>query len=275
MTATYRLVHLSPDPFSGTRLVLGAVVSAEGEVRIAKVKHPLGAESLGRADLAVLARMLSQRLDEIVQPDALPPVFGPLAMLGESRPLPATVMDPVAWLEEQVLNLRRAGESPLRPSHAPHRAKVGLRFFETARVERFVRRNFAPATHGRGWLATDAAGMEPITHWVGGREETLLMEPIVPARSQCDADLREVSTRFVAYRYAIEKAERQDGGQLIAYVLQGGTTTQRERALGLLSGKAHLVVDTSDEGERQRFIDRVREVGQSGERQQSLQSAVT
>jgi len=275
MTATYRLVHFTPDPFSGLRFTLGAVVYADGEVRIARTHQLPGADSLGRTDLAVLARMLHQRLDEIVQPDALPPVFGPLAMLGERQPLPPTVTNPVAWLEEQVLNLRRVGQSQSRPSHAPQRASMGLRFFETARLERYVRRNFAPATHGRGWLASDTAGMEPITHWVGGREETLLMEPIVPTRSQCDADLREVSTRFVAYRYAIEKAERHDGGQLIAYILQGGTPSQREKVSGILSGKAHLVVDTSDERERQGFIDRVREVGQSGERQQALQSAVS
>lgn len=271
MTASYRMLLFSPDPFSGATFPLAAIVRDEGRVRVVKAIHLPGVECLGRRDLAVALRRLHSRLDSIEGADVLPPAFGPYTSLSEPRAVPAGA-EPVAWLE------RLFARDPVgvddREIRGPHRSSIGHRFFETWHVGKYVRKTFHAASDWDGWLAPHAAGLEQVSHWVAGSRELVLMEPIVPTRGQFDKDLKEVVTRFMAYRWAFDQAsagERE--GRLLAYVTAGGPERRRQQVIEALRGCASEVVDTEDETARSRLVALVRRVGAEGNPQAHLHVA--
>ncbi len=99
MTANYRLLHFTPDPFTGSRFVLGALVTNdEGEVQPVQVEKLPSADCLGDRALAITAQRLHRRLATITSADGLPAVFGPYTRLTEPNPLPNGVRDPVEWV---------------------------------------------------------------------------------------------------------------------------------------------------------------------------------
>lgn len=272
MIASYRLVHFTPDPFTGARMPLGAVVvGRNGQVRVAKVHH-LPLACLGDRGLQLAVQRLHARLDGIGSVEALPPAFGPYASLGEVVMVPDAVLDPFGWVEA-LLNPARSPQRRVAEPRSAQRASLGYRFFETWRVERFVRKTFRPGTDGAGWLGRHAAGLPELSHWVPGGDQVLLMEPVVPSRPRFDADLKEIAQRIGAYRYAVERAENGRQGRLIAYVTAGGHPDQRDEARQTLAPFAHEVVDTDDDGARERFIAEIRQVGAAGDPQVAVPQA--
>lgn len=260
MTARYRLVHLTPDPFSGARLPLGAVVvGRNGEVQIAKVAH-LPLACLGNRGLQLAVQRLHARLDTIRSDASLPPAFGPYATLSDAVVIPDAVADPLRWVDE-LLNPARPQEHRTPEPRGAQRARLGYRFFETWKVDRFVRKTFRPRQDGRAWLGQHAAGLPELSHWVDGREGVLLMEPVVPSRARFATDLKELAQRMGAYRYALERANPVRSGQLIAYVTAGGDPDRRVAARETLAPFAHEVVDTDDDAARERFLAAIRRVG--------------
>jgi hypothetical protein len=215
VSASYRLVHFTPDPFTGARLPLGAVVvDRSGEVRVAKVNH-LPLACLGDRGLQIAVQRLHARLDGIGNAEVLPPAFGPYATLGEAVIVPDGVPDPLGWVDALLNPARPRARKEAEPRGA-QRPSLGYRFFETWRVARYVRKTFRPGTDGDGWLGRHAAGLPELSHWASGTDEVLLMEPLVPSRSRFEADLKDVAQRIGAYRYAIEQAEHGRKGRLIA-----------------------------------------------------------
>lgn len=99
MTATYRLIHFVPDPFTGMRFPLGAIVAESGNVRVTKVAKLPSASCLGDHTLALAIQRLHGRLDAIASADALPAVFGPYASLTEPKEVPQGVTDAFSWVE--------------------------------------------------------------------------------------------------------------------------------------------------------------------------------
>lgn len=272
MRASYRLVHFTPDPFTGARLPLGAVVvGRDGEVRVAKV-NDLPLACLGQRGVQIAVQRLHARLDGIRTAEALPPAFGPYATLGETVVVPDGVPDPLGWVDA-LLNPARPRERQVAEPRGAHRASLGYRFFETWRVARYVRKTFRPATDWDGWLGRHAAGLPELSHWVAGTHEVLLMEPVVPSRPRFEADLKELAQRIGAYRYAVEHAENGRKGRLIAYVTAGGHPDLREEARATLSPFAHEVVDTDDDLVRDHFVATVRRVGSEGEAQVAILEA--
>lgn len=272
MSASYRLVLFAPDPFTGARFPLGAVVvGRKGEVRVAKANH-LPLACLGDRGLQIAVQRLHARLDGIGSAEALPPAFGPYATLGELVVVPDGVPDPLGWVDA-LLNPARAREARAAEPRGAQRSSLGYRFFETWRVARYVRKTFRPGTDWEGWLSKHAAGLPELSHWVAGSDEVLLMEPVVPSRPRFEADLREIAQRIGAYRYAVEHAENGRKGRLVAYVTAGGPPELREEARATLAPFAHQVVDTDDDGARERFVATIRRLGAEGAPQVALPEA--
>jgi hypothetical protein len=264
LTASYRLVHFTPDPFTGARLALGAVVvERDGRVRVAKVNR-LPLACLGDRGLQIAVMRLHARLDGIGSLEALPSVFGPYATLGEPVGVPDGVPDPLGWVDA-LLNPERPQQRRNAEPRGAHRANVGYRFFETWKVSCFVHKTFRPRVDGQGWLAKHAVGLPELSHWVAGPTELLLMEPVVPARPRFEADLKEIAQRVGAYRYAVEQAGEERKGRLLVYLTAGGPAERRAAAREALTPFAHEVVDTDDERARDGFVAAIRRVGSAGE----------
>jgi hypothetical protein len=270
MSAFFQLIHFTPDPFTGQRFPLGAIVAeAGGKVRVAKVERLPSAACPGDRSLAVTVRRLHARLDAIQSTEKLPAVFGPYATLSGPQAIPSGVQDALSWVQELLEPKSPAAPKPATPRGA-QRSTYGYRFFETFQVTCFVRKTFRPASDWGGWFRRHAAGLQQVTHWVAGEQTILLMEPIVPARRQFDQDLREIATRFGAYRYALESADNGRECRLAAYVTAGGHPDQRAAARETLGPFAHLVVDTTDDRARDRFLSDIRRVGSEADAQQEL-----
>jgi len=272
VSASYRLVHFTPDPFTGARMPLGAVVvGRDGAVHVAKVNH-LPLACFGDRGLQVAVQRLHARLDGIGNAESLPPVFGPYAALGEAVLVPDSVTDPLAWVDA-LLNPARSTERRVSRPRGAHRSSLGYRFFETWGVERYVRKTFRPGTDWGGWLGRHAAGLPDLSHWVAGAVQALLMEPVVPTRTSFEADLKEVAQRIGAYRYAVEQDDHGRRGRLIAYITAGGHPDRRDEARETLAPFAHEVVDTDDASARDRFIETIGRVGAEGDGQVALPQA--
>lgn len=262
MSATFRFIHLELDPLVGARFPLGAVVTdARGRVQVARAGHLPSAECVGRS-FALSAQRLVQRLGEITQADSLPPVFGPYTRLGEVRPLPASVVDPVRWLEAMMAGPPKVAATETR---AVKRATLGYKFFKTWKVDGHVRKTFQPDHDLDGWLARYSMGLNPVSHWVANEQQVDLMEPIVASRSQLDADLKKVGQHLLAWRQALAGVNSSRRGELVVYLPAGGKPELREQAMQALKPFADRVVDTEDDSARTAFLERIRTVAMGPE----------
>lgn len=261
MTATYRLIHFSPDPFTGIRFPLGAVVVDErGILRFAKAQHVPGIDCLGSRDWAIAAQRLMARLESIDSAEILPRAVGPYAQYSDVLSVPNGVTDAFDWVTKLLTPPPAHAKKPVQPGH-PQRASLGLRFFETWKIDQYIRRTFNPVQDGSGWLSEHSAGLHQISHWVPGKSSVLLMEPLVPSRRQFDEDIREIAERFMAYRYALQNSNTGKSGELIAYIMSGGDARRREQAIDTLRHAAHQVIDTDNVQQRSELIATVKRLG--------------
>lgn len=269
MSATFRFIYYSQDPFVGARYPIGSIVrQPDGRLEVARTGHLPTAECLGDHTAALGLRRLADQLDAIQTFDALPPVFGPYTLLGEERAVPAGVDDAVSWVQR--LLARPALDPPTtRTPRGVQRSTVGYRFFETWQVARHVRKTFDPSQNWSGRLGR-VVGLPPITHWTASKTSLLLMEPVVADRRQLASDISEIATRFLAYRYVLDGPLGDGGGQLYAYLPAGGSPARRAEARAALTDAAHAVFDTEDPDERDALLSRIRTVGESAGAQESL-----
>lgn len=275
MSATFRFVYYSENPFVGARIPIGSIVrEADGRLRVAKVDALPSVECLGSRSAAVGLRRLIDQLDGIHVFDALPPVFGPYTVLGEERAVPFGVEDAVSWVQRL---LARPAPDPKQPKfvRGVQRASLGYRFFETWQVARHVHKTFNPRHDWPDRLASlkQIAGLPSITHWVGSSNRLLLMEPVIAERPQFDNDVKEIATRFLAYRYALGKmAETAEDtvGRLYAYLPAGGSPARRAEAKEVLADAAHEVFDTEIADERDGLLRKIRVVAKRATEQPPL-----
>jgi hypothetical protein len=138
MNSTYRVVHFIPDPFSGARVPVGALVKRPGSVGIAvaKLSGDPG-ELVGTAREAAIVDHVLSTLFTVQDLSALPPSAGPQAVLGPLLSIPASVPDPVRWVEDHIL-VRPTPVAPKRESHRT-RQDVGLDFFTAFGVRKYVK----------------------------------------------------------------------------------------------------------------------------------------
>ena len=258
---TYRIVQFIPDPFSGARVPLAALVSDGKEVRVVRASLIPDADCLGGPRRAALARMIVSALRGATEVDQLPAAVGPQAVLDKARRVPVPDLDAAeAWVRDHILP-HRATEQRGDPvgSRSPQRATYGKRFFETWKVAEYVHATFRPASDFGGRFER-LASYGQASHWVEGSRSVLLMEPIAPSRHQLGDDLREVAKLFGSYRFALDQRPGDAAARLVAYVLRGATDEQKADAAARLDA-AHEIVDTEDPVERRRFIEQIRDLG--------------
>lgn len=103
MLTRYRIVHFVPDPFTGARIPIAAVVAYAGTVALALATRLPSADCLGRVSLLATMHMVLHALAAVESLDVLPIAVGPHAVLGDARYVPEGVANPVAWVTEHVL----------------------------------------------------------------------------------------------------------------------------------------------------------------------------
>ncbi|NRD45967.1 hypothetical protein [Corallococcus exiguus] len=138
-----------------------------------------------------------------------------------------------------------------------------MAFFTTWKVARYVKPNFSGSNLG---LSHDTAFQ--ISHWVPGKSEVLLMEPVIAARDDFREEIGRVSTSFLAWRQLLdnrkEASRNRPDPRFIAYVIngrQGEASTVRS----VLKEARADVIDVEIPTERDRFIHQIRVVGESRE----------
>lgn len=103
MNARYRLVWLVPDPYSGGRVPLGALMARDGEVSFVRA-DTAGLRSLS-PEIRALADIVREQLDLAISFDDLPAGAGPQVIAGGVIAVPAAVREPGRWLAEGVLRV--------------------------------------------------------------------------------------------------------------------------------------------------------------------------
>jgi hypothetical protein len=266
VTTSYKLVHYLPDPYTGWRVPVAAVVYDGRSVALVRAPTIPDAVAMGGATAGATLSLVMEGLADVSRFDSLPSSIGPHAVLGDARFIPAGTEDPVVWLAEHLLPRAAKDNHETTTPKSHHRATYGKRFFETWKVEGWVEtRPFHPGRDWNAWLGEDR-NLKPVSHWVGGRSKLLLMEPIVPTSRDVEKSLSEVSTLFSAYRFQMQE-HKEDRATLIAYVLPtrfGGTRVPP------IEG-AHKVIYTEDTSQRHEFLELIREVGSSSDRQQHIE----
>lgn len=260
MTAEYRILHFVPDPFVGTRIPVAALVRQGSSLGFAKACFVPGPACVGSRESELLAMTLDS-LQRVESFDVLPSAVGPHFVLEQIRAVPGTVEEPVAWVQRHVLPAQRHVDHQPKSPRQPKRAVCGFRFMETWTVARYVKKDFNPAV-SLFEARADHTAMPKISHWVGTPEhELVLMEPVALERSHLDDEVREINTRFAAYRFFLDRGGFLPAStKLLAYILPHSTNTRSESVSERLSA-AHEVVDTASERERLPFIEMIRTVG--------------
>jgi hypothetical protein len=259
MTARFRIVHFVPDPFSGMRVPVAALVLGKSGLRIVRAPHTAGPGCVGGLATWHNLQGVVHGLDAVRDFDRLPMSLGPHVILDDHREVPERVDDPESWVAKFILPQR-----PLEPDDAreaappsPRRESVGYTFFQNWKVDRYVIRHFKGETLG---LRDEYAGA--ISHAVMGPDELMLMEPVLGRRSDLPDQLEGVSKTFLAWEKLLERIGSQRKPRFVAYMFSTPRTTVREAKQFLNFAEAE-VIDVEVPNERERFISDIRRVGLS------------
>lgn len=262
MKRYFRMVHFVPDPISGARFPMGALVRDGKAWRTVLAKRLPGPESLGGVKTARLLNLLLDDLEKLRTADEIYQRLGPQVLVEERTLIPDEVKDPFVWVQRFALPRKvEVPTSAPKQVRGPTRSTEGKRFLKTHGVGKFVRPRFEPSRF------IDSADqriqhLRPISQWVLGREKLLLMEPMVPRRPQWEEDLTEINTQCSAYGFHLQEGLNGHQGELIVYVLPGGEREERDMIRETLE-PVSTVIDGADDTALQGFIDQVRAVGRT------------
>lgn len=267
MNSRYRLIYFVPDHFSGERIPVGAVVSENGVLDVAIADRTPGAECLGSAARYMLLRDTLDDLRQLHSFERLPMAIGPHFEMTEPRELPQIETNAVKWLRETILPRYQEKPSAAR-KRSPSRSKLGLSYLQQFGVAKYVKQ-FRPSRDLHE-LNGASETLPSISQGVRGGSNLLLMEPIVPSRHQLDEDLKQVGTRFFAYRGALQRPQRDTTVSFLAYVLPGGDMSRRSEIFGRLGDAADQVYDVATLHQRRELMTTIAEVGRSGAEKELL-----
>ncbi|WP_426755665.1 hypothetical protein [Myxococcus sp. Y35] len=272
MTARFRLVQYMPDPFAGTKVTVGALVEAHGRVELVRAPALPGPNCVGSRSAWVTMQLVLDSLAGCSELDVRSGEVSSLAGLTVPHAIPDGVDDPVAWVESFILPQKGPKEQDSKDTaHRQKRETMGFRFFEQWHVAQFVRRKFgAEDVPVRSCNDELPQVKHPITHYVSGASELLLMEPIVGTRAKLTDDLKGLSESFLAYRSLFEMANTSQKPTFIVYVLTGGYQGALTTAHEVLKGAAHQVINVDDPSQRVPFLQRIMAVGRTGGGQGAL-----
>jgi hypothetical protein len=268
MTAEYRMLHYVPDAATGARFALGAVVRSDGAVRLVHAPHLPDVQCLGSRSRLAVARLILDSFDAPIDFDAPPIAAGPLAHYSPAFPVPRGQKDPDSFVRQ----LFRA-DQPNISEHAtrdrPRRERQGWgrAYFQRRDVGRFVRDEFKPVLVGETLERRRATGLRPISHYVLGSRELVLLEPVSASTSQWRESAKDTFERFSQITQVRDRLEAE--GRLTvmrAYIIPGlGARKAREEAARWLRDRSIDVVDCDDAQRDKEFIDQIRTVGESGD----------
>lgn len=267
MNGQYRLIHFVPDHFNGTRYAIGGLIATEDGVRVALARLIPGAECLGDDASFMLLRHNLDLLRQLRSFDELPMTFGPHIVLDSPRKLERAVVDPVAWLQDEILPRPLPGPSQAR-KRGRTRTTIGRDFLQQY-VQGDLIRSFQ-VQRDLPMLNGSAKIFPSISQSVVGQDELILMEPIAPELKNTMEHVKTIAHHFAASRFILEKENISVGVNLLAYITPDSTSEQREEITEYLSLSAHKVYDMDSARERREFIRRINEVGSSGRSQTVL-----
>ena len=260
MTARFQIVHFEPDPFSGSRFAVGALVENGASVQLVTGWVP-GPRCLGGDQASALVRMLLESLRTCRRLGELPMSAGPQVQIAPVQSVPGGVADPASWVRDHVLPQRPAREDDLGESapFAPRRETAGFRFFETWNVAQWVKKKYRPPAVPE-WARPDLA--PDISHYVPGTSRLLLMEPLVTTREAFEKDLEQVGQTFLAWRGLQRYMQLPQEQTLITYI-HGGAQDRVAEARRALK-HVDRVFDVDEPGDRGEFLALIRQVGATG-----------
>ncbi len=100
MNPRFRPVWLVLDPYTGTRTLIGMLVTHDAAVEL--VRSPDADQRLNPKQRRILDLAIEE-LTDATSFDDLPIALGPQVVLGKPSAIPATVADPARWVAEQIL----------------------------------------------------------------------------------------------------------------------------------------------------------------------------
>jgi hypothetical protein len=258
MKIEFRLVHFVPDPFSGARIPVGALVKTASGTEVVIPEEVPGQKCLHAGAAAILRDLLN----DLRQLNTFPQSVGTLSQHLVQSELKSLEIDVSVkeWFERAFFPVTnpRAKDHPSQP----RRSTEGKLFLKQYGVDSLVQSTFRPNDYWTGSGHSAAfKSLKPISQYVGTADtELLLMEPLVPHRASFKDDVRDVNTQFAAYRFYMDETQSR-AASLVVYILPNEDQKQRDYAIEALSDSAHLVVDASKEAQRKDFIERIRSIG--------------
>ncbi len=267
MSAQYRLIQYMPDPFTRTKVTVGALVRWNGQVRVATADALPGPQCLGGRSAWVNVRMILDAIGASENFELPSGDVSALALIGEVESVPRSVDDPVHWVRKAVLPQSESlqGTEPVTPRR-PRRDTLGERFLEQWHVAKFVESRFDAQKE----LGETAPVAHKITHWVPGSHQVLLMEPIVGNRPSLEQDLKLISESFLAHQRLFQKVGSKRSPTCIAYVIPNGYGGAVGDVSARLQQSADLVVNVDDPPQRRDFVNRIMTVAKSLPHQTTL-----
>jgi hypothetical protein len=255
VNARFRVVHFVPDPFSGGRVPIAALVDLGGRVEVAFAESKW--EKLLPANARLVARLIRDSLGARASFDGLPASSGPHAVLGEVRSVPTEVTEPLRWVRGAIFGL---GEDvSLEQKPVERRQHAGFRLLTSWKVDHWVRRRYRPAEDSNRY----AKVLPEISQYVLSKAGLLLMEPVLASQPHFANQLQHIGTSFMAWHHSLEKVKRDSPRPTFyAYVIANGDRDRVAEAHDALKELA-TVVDVTSAKERDGFISTIKKVGQA------------
>lgn len=255
MNARFRVIHFVPDPFSGGRVPIAALVDLGGRVEVAFAESKW--EKLLPANARLVAKLIRESLGTRASFDDLPASSGPHAILGEVRSVPSEVSEPVRWIRSAIFGL--GAEVSQEPKPIERRQQAGLRLLSSWKVDQWVKKRYRPTDDSNRY----AKVLPEISQYVLSRAGLLLMEPLLVSQPHFTNQLQHIGTSFMAWHHSLEKAKRDaPRPTFYAYVITNGDRDRVAEAHDALRDLA-TVVDVGATREREGFISAIKRVGQA------------
>lgn len=101
MTSRYRIVHFMPNPASGTRFAVAALIEHDNQLSVTTASVIPSAGMLGGRQELLALKMVLERLSRAEDFSRLPVSVGPFVILDEPRNVPAGV-DTEKWVSRRL-----------------------------------------------------------------------------------------------------------------------------------------------------------------------------
>lgn len=251
MSLGYHLVQFVPDPFSQTVLTVGALVQVDSgwQFEIAPAGERV-IPSIFPAAATTLYRALITELDGLTAP-RLPLSLGPHLRLHERIEIPTGVQNPASWVVATVLPADPPAEAKARRRQRTRRSTVGKLFLREQGVSRLVKSFFKPEMVG-----AKPHTVRPISQYVVGSRESLLLEPLYLDSERFEDDLQDVTSTLLAWE-SVARHRRTANLKFSIYAI-GNSTVNFGQLADSVSDDEIALVNTNVRNERVRFVETLR-----------------